>query len=104
MFYGPLKEADTVKIAASTTDAFKAFLQMFYLPEVELTMENMDPVARLANKSVFTRIWNSSKTNWPKIENMACVYQLAISFDDFDVYNFDYVTYLQRVHWNPIHF
>lgn len=50
MFYGPLKEADTVEIVDSNASAFKEFLQFLYLPKVSLSIGNIDEVARLADK------------------------------------------------------
>lgn len=41
MFYGPLKEDATVAITDSNASAFKEFLQLFYWPEVELSIENI---------------------------------------------------------------
>lgn len=50
MFYGPMKEKDVVQITDANASAFKEFLQLFYLDEVEMSMENIETVIRLADK------------------------------------------------------
>lgn len=50
MFYGPLKEDDDIAITDASVSAFKEFLQFFYLPEVQLTPENLAEVTNLCNK------------------------------------------------------
>lgn len=87
MFYGPLRESDTVKITDSTADAFMEFLQLFYLPEVTLTIGHIDDVVRLADKydildHILIDSYQKSIENQLTNENMVCGYQLAISLDD----------------------
>ncbi|XP_055307073.1 BTB/POZ domain-containing protein 6-B-like, partial [Sitodiplosis mosellana] len=50
MFYGSLTEDGDVKIVDASVEAFKEFLQIFYLGELTLTIENIETVARLADK------------------------------------------------------
>ncbi|XP_055310678.1 BTB/POZ domain-containing protein 2-like [Sitodiplosis mosellana] len=50
MFIGSLPEKGDVSIPDANADAFKEFLQLFYLGEVTLTMENIETVVRLADK------------------------------------------------------
>lgn len=50
MFFGQLKENDVVEIVDSDASEFEEFLQLFYLPTVTITMENIDAVVRLADK------------------------------------------------------
>lgn len=50
MFYGSIKEGDEVKIVDASAEAFKEFLQFFYLDDVTLTMRNIETIARLADK------------------------------------------------------
>lgn len=50
MFFGSMKESKEVQIVDAPVGAFKEFLQFFYLDEVTLTMENIEIVARLADK------------------------------------------------------
>lgn len=50
MFFGPMKEKKDVLIVDSDADAFKEFLQFFYLRKVSLSMANMETVVRLADK------------------------------------------------------
>lgn len=50
MFYGSLPEQGDVKIVDASVEAFKEFLQLFYLGEVNLTIRNFDVVHCLADK------------------------------------------------------
>lgn len=50
MFYGDLKEKEEVIITDSPAEAFKEFLQIFYLDMVCLTYENIEYVVKLADK------------------------------------------------------
>lgn len=83
MFYGPLKKANIVKVTDSSADAFKEFLQLVYLPEITLTMQNYQEVIRLADKC---DMLNYFETFVPFIErhltidNLLMSHQLAIKF------------------------
>lgn len=50
MFYGDLKEGDTVHIIDATSEAFIEFLQFFYLDKITLNDENVAEVMTLADK------------------------------------------------------
>lgn len=50
MFYGSLIEKDEVEIVDASYDAFKEFLQFFYLTDVTLTMEHVPSVMYLGDK------------------------------------------------------
>lgn len=48
MFFKIKKEKEVVEIVDVDVNAFKEFLQFFYLPEITLPMENIETVVRLA--------------------------------------------------------
>lgn len=50
MFYGSLKEKAKIPIVDATAEAFKEFLQLFYLTTVRLTGENIIEVSNLCKK------------------------------------------------------
>lgn len=50
MFYGPLKEADSVRIDGVNATAFNEFLQFFYIENVKLTIDNITDVMDLGHK------------------------------------------------------
>lgn len=82
MFFGPIKEKDVVKIDDSNPSAFKEFLQLFYLENVKLTMENTDEVARLADKYDMVDCFNKIATSLIgefTMDNMCWGYQMAIA-------------------------
>lgn len=85
MFFGVLKEAGDVEIVDASADAFKEFLQFFYLNKVNLTMENIEAVARLADKYDVAQFLNACaqlfKMKMSK-ENMCYAYQMALHFKD----------------------
>lgn len=85
MFFGPLKENEVVEIVDVDDSAFKEFLQFFYLPEITLSMENIEAVIRLADKYDMMECLDSGVeflerelTN----ENMIWGLQLAISMNN----------------------
>lgn len=91
MFYGPLKEGDTVKIDDSNAGAFKEFLQIIYLPEIKLSTKNFEEVIRLADKydmvgslGACIEYLESQVTS----ENAVMVYQLAISHENVKLRQF----------------
>lgn len=91
MFFGPLKEGDAVKIDDSNAKAFKEFLQFFYLPEVTLSIENIEEVVRLADKydmlECFETCAEFLQTNLT-IDNMVWGYQLAIILNNAQLMGF----------------
>lgn len=50
MFYGSLKEKSTIPIVDASADAFKEFLQFFYLDKVRLRSDNIIDVTNLCKK------------------------------------------------------
>lgn len=84
MFYGDLKEGDTVEIIDATSEAFIEFLQFFYLDKITLNDDNVAEVMTLADKydvkgclnlcAQFLELTLSATT-------AAWIYELAISFN-----------------------
>lgn len=85
MFFGGLKESGDVQIVDATIDAFKEFLQIFYLPMPKLSMEHMKEVVQLADKyDVLNRI-KKCITNFKyklTFGNVCWFYQLSIFLND----------------------
>lgn len=84
MFYGELCEKGDIEINDASGDAFKEFLQFFYLENIKLTMDNIDGVLNLCSKYVFSSSVNicerfliDSLDNG----NVCFIYGLAILFD-----------------------
>lgn len=89
MFYGLLKEGDTVEITDSNANAFMEFLSIIYLPDVRITIGNIKEIVRLADKYDILECFNattieSQLTN----ENMVYGYQLAISLKNSQLKEF----------------
>lgn len=85
MFYGLWKEEGDVEIVDASADAFREFLQFFYLTKVTLTMENIEAVARLADKYDVLHFLNAcSQLFEMKLtkENMCYAYQMALHLKD----------------------
>lgn len=91
MFFGPLKEADTVEIVDFNASAFKELLQFIYLPEVKLTIGNIEEVVRLADKYDMLECFETCvaflEANLTT-ENMAWGYQLAITLNNSKLMGF----------------
>lgn len=91
MFFGPLKDGGNVKITDSNAKAFEEFLQFFYLPEVKLSIENIEEVLHLTDKydmlDCFGVCATFLKANLT-IENMVWGYQLAITLDNEELMKF----------------
>lgn len=82
MFFGPLKEKDVVEIVDADSTVFKEFLQMFYLPQIKLNIENIEDVVRLADKYDMLKKLNSCATFSPDQltkKNLIWAYQLSMS-------------------------
>lgn len=82
MFFGPIRDKVTVEITDSNAEAFKEFLQFFYLNEVTLTMENIEEVAKLADKYDMIGCLNTCAAfleDQLTDDNMLWGYKLAIS-------------------------
>lgn len=84
MFYGPHKQLGDVKIVDSTPEAFKEFLQFFYLNSVKLTAENMPEVMYLGKEFLLNDCINKS-TDFCEatltMDNICWGYELAILLD-----------------------
>ncbi|XP_055319526.1 BTB/POZ domain-containing protein 2-like [Sitodiplosis mosellana] len=81
MFFGSVKEEGDVRIVDADIIAFKEFLQFFYLSEVKLTMENIETVARLADKYDILDCVNACATfleGQLTLDNVCWAYQLAM--------------------------
>lgn len=81
MFFGSMPENGDVEIVDATPEAFREFLQLFYMSKISLKMENMEQVAALADKyDVMECLVNfaSSKIQKLTIDNLCWGYQLAI--------------------------
>lgn len=50
MFFGSLKEGDAVKITDTSIEVFMEFIKFFYMPNVTVSLENLEEVLRLADK------------------------------------------------------
>lgn len=84
MFYGPAKERGDVKIVDASPEAFREFLQFFYISTVILTRENIPEVMNLGKKyklddciNVCTAFCESTLT----LDNMCFSYELALLFE-----------------------
>ncbi|XP_055310676.1 BTB/POZ domain-containing protein 2-like [Sitodiplosis mosellana] len=88
MFFGSLPD---VPIPDADAGAFKEFLQLFYLSEVTLTMENIETVVRLADKydvlenvNAFAVFLKGQLT----LDNMCWGYQLAVNLQNEELVEF----------------
>lgn len=85
MFYGPVKETGDVKIVDASIETFKEFLKLFYLPSVDLSMEHMKDVMRLADKYDVLDQMKSCIQNFEDkltLDNVCWAYQLSVFVDD----------------------
>lgn len=88
MFNGSWKDEKDVEIVDASADAFKEFLQFFYLDDVKLTMANVAEVMKLGNKYNVTECLNAcSKMLIAKltVENFCSTLDLALLFNRDDV-------------------
>lgn len=91
MFYGSLKEGKEVRIKDADADAFKEFLQFFYLGELTLSMENIEAVVRLADKyDVLEFIKSCAAYFKTKLttDKMVWGYQLAVNLKSEELIEF----------------
>lgn len=83
MFYGPAKQEGNILIGDATSEAFKEFLQFFYLATVKLTAENAAEVWNLGKQYLVDDCCmassNISEQNLT-LDNMCWGYELAILF------------------------
>lgn len=85
MFFGPLKEGEIVRVNDADPSAFKEFLQFFYLPEIEITMENIEAVVLLADKYDMPKYVNTCTEFLERQltkDTIIWGYQLALSLDN----------------------
>lgn len=84
MFYGSLHEEGDIKIVDATFDAFKEFLQFFYLDHVTIALKYVDEMMYLANKYDVPECLNVCETflknNLP-MDNICYVLQLAVTLN-----------------------
>ncbi|XP_055299417.1 BTB/POZ domain-containing protein 3-like [Sitodiplosis mosellana] len=88
MFNGTWKEQKEVKIVDVSADAFKEFLQFFYLNRVKLTMENVDKVMNLGkmyDMAECVAVCSKFLKNNLNDDNVCSSYGLAILFDQKDL-------------------
>ncbi|XP_055306655.1 BTB/POZ domain-containing protein 6-B-like [Sitodiplosis mosellana] len=91
MFFGSLKEGNEVPIEDADPDAFEEFLQLFYLGEVTLTMENIETVVRLADKYDVLEHVNACAVllkSQLTLDNMCFGYQLALTLKNEELIKF----------------
>lgn len=84
MFYGNLKEQNEIQIHDADVNAFREFLQFFYLPSVVLSMNNIAMVVYLVSKYIMFECLNTCSSFLQcqiNEDNVIWVYQLAISFN-----------------------
>lgn len=102
MFYGSLQEEGDIKIMDATIDAFKEFLQFFYLDPVSLTMQYVGEMMYLANKYDVSECFKICETFFKEklpIENVCHILQLAVTFDRKELMEF----LLAKVSEKPTH-
>lgn len=84
MFNGSWKEKTEVEIVDATFEAFKEFLQFFYLGEARLTAENVVEVLNLGKKYDVTHCFEACgkflRNNFTD-DNIFTLYELAIRFE-----------------------
>lgn len=84
MLYGSLKEEGDIKIVDASAEAFKKFLQFFYVNNVQLTMENISEVMYLVQKyDVMNCLSLCANFLTAKIstENVTAILDLALIFE-----------------------
>ncbi|XP_031633825.1 BTB/POZ domain-containing protein 6-like [Contarinia nasturtii] len=84
MFYGPMKEKSDVKIVDSSPEAFKEFLQFFYLGKLRLTPNNIIAVTKLCHKYEVPdtlKLCELALQVVLTINDMSTYYELAILLD-----------------------
>ncbi|XP_055305833.1 uncharacterized protein LOC129570303 [Sitodiplosis mosellana] len=84
MFYGPAKQEGDIPIVDSTPEAFKEFLQFFYLGTVKLTADNVADVWNLGKQYMVDDCCMAS-SNFSEetltLDNMCWGFELAILFE-----------------------
>lgn len=91
MFLGLNKKKGDVEIVDATIEAFKEFLQLFYLRKLTLSMENMNDVVRLADKYDMIdhlQACAASLKNKLSLDNVCWGYQLSVILGNDDLKEF----------------
>lgn len=91
MFFGQLKETGDVEIIDASAEAFKEFLQFFYLNKVTLTPENIGDVLNLAKKYEIRECSKQCGAYLMKtldIDDMCWGYENALFFEEENLMNF----------------
>lgn len=91
MFLGLNKKKGDVEIVDATIEAFKEFLQLFYLGKMTLSMEKMDDVVRLADKyDVIDHLQSCAALlrNKLTLDNVCWGYQLSVILGNEDLKKF----------------
>lgn len=84
MFFGPVKEPGMIRIVDVAPEAFKEFLQFFYLTRVKLNADHLISVMNLGKKYMITECLIACTEFFMAtltLENMCWGYELAILFD-----------------------
>lgn len=90
-FFGLMPEKEEVKIIDASADAFKEFLQFFYLNQVELSMQHIQGVMHLSKKYQIDECLEICSIFLKKnltINEMCMGYQLALHYDQNDLKKF----------------
>lgn len=85
MFFGDLKVEGDAYIADFEADAFKEFLQFFYLSKITLTIKNIGAVVRLADEyDILDRLIQSIPVIMQHLtlKNICCAWELSIHLKD----------------------
>lgn len=90
-FFGSIPEKKKVKITDASVDAFKIFLQFFYLKEMKLSMELIKDVMHLCDKYQCDECMEVCSTFLKKnitTDELCMGYQLAIHYKQTDLVEF----------------
>ncbi|XP_031635379.1 BTB/POZ domain-containing protein 3-like [Contarinia nasturtii] len=85
MFYGPMAETGDVKLPHTNPDAFRDFLQFFYLDEVNLNMDYIVDIMDLTNKYCMPECLVVCGSFWAKhltFDDICCAYYWAIFYQE----------------------
>lgn len=88
MFYGSLRETSDVRITNASPEAFKEFLQFFYLSTVKLTSKNVAEVMNLCKQYMLNDCINACTDfcqGMLTMDNTCWGYELAILFEQDDL-------------------
>lgn len=83
-FYGKQPDNDEISVEGVTTAGFKEFLQLFYLEDVILTMENIESVLTLVQQSLVPDFFDECIDFIKRsttVDNLCTIYRLANTYD-----------------------